>query len=265
MKLTDLDKLEVVQMYQNGISMVKIAKKFNVSPPAINNILKVRKVKKEQKYKCDYKYFDIINNENKAYWLGFIFGDGAVKRNNALIVELGKIDIDHISKFIQDINSNHKIYYTNRNCAGVAIGSIYLCQSLIKYGIIPNKTYLTNKLPLDLIPQDLQKHFIRGLFDADGWITENINKKNSKKQHCFGFSSYHMEILNQLKNWFLKNDFNNGYFIERIRKNQKVCQFILSGNKQFVNCYKTFYENSKVYLNRKLVKITAFLKYIEEN
>lgn len=49
-----------------------------------------------------------------------------------------------------------------------------MVSDLMKYGITPKKTG-TERINLDMIPSNLQRHFFRGLVDGDGWITNSIS------------------------------------------------------------------------------------------
>jgi Mor family transcriptional regulator len=49
MKLTDQEKIEIVQKYQNGQSSVKLSKEYKISRQSILSILKVRGVKIREK------------------------------------------------------------------------------------------------------------------------------------------------------------------------------------------------------------------------
>ena len=75
------------------------------------------------KYYFNKNYFDIIDNSEKAYWLGFIWADGYVckrKRKDNHIeydfkLSLSKIDSDHLEKFKKCLNSNHNILFYKLN------------------------------------------------------------------------------------------------------------------------------------------------------
>lgn len=63
-------------------------------------------------YTCDYNYFDKIDSEEKAYWLGFIFADGYISVNEnsnsgCVGIDLCLSDIDHLKKFNKSINGNY--------------------------------------------------------------------------------------------------------------------------------------------------------------
>ncbi len=51
-------------------------------------------------------FFEDINTENKAYWLGFLYGDGYVY-NNTIRIHLKKSDKNHLIKFKNILNINN--------------------------------------------------------------------------------------------------------------------------------------------------------------
>ena len=56
------------------------------------------------------RYFQTIDTENKAYWLGFIYADGCVSKDlHYLTIDLSIADIDHIEKFKNEIDAHQKI------------------------------------------------------------------------------------------------------------------------------------------------------------
>lgn len=123
----------------------------------------------------DHNYFANIDNQNKAYWLGFLYADGSVMNINhwkIISVRVNINDEEIIQKFKKDINSDHKI---SRACSsgkysvGIKFHSTQMFDDLGQYGMIPNKTYIDQE-PKN-IPEQYLSHFIRGLFDGDGCIT----------------------------------------------------------------------------------------------
>lgn len=62
------------------------------------------------KYNYDRNYFETINSEEKAYWLGFIAADGNVaKKMNSMRINLNEIDRKHLEKFRESIKGNQPI------------------------------------------------------------------------------------------------------------------------------------------------------------
>lgn len=62
---------------------------------------------------------------------------------------------------------------------------------LSNHGIVPNKTYITDSLYLDKIPEEFKKDYIRGLFDGDGVLSFTGNMLDMS---C-GFVSHHKQTV----------------------------------------------------------------------
>ena len=73
-------------------------------------------------YNYNEKYFETIDNEHKAYWLGFLYADGYVEpiyRKNkikAFRIEIGLSieDKHHLELLLQDIESDVPISERNQ-------------------------------------------------------------------------------------------------------------------------------------------------------
>lgn len=74
---------QVIQAYLNNISLREIEKQFNVTRPTVSKFLENKGIKTQKgnhyrKYFHNENYFENIDSEEKAYWLGFIFADGYI-------------------------------------------------------------------------------------------------------------------------------------------------------------------------------------------
>ena len=145
-------------------------------------------------------FFEVIDTEEKAYILGLLMADGCVrKKSGSYYLSLGLIDLDIIKKIQTILNSNSKISTTEPNEKNNRINNLYtfhifsntFCRHLLKYGIIPNKTYNTNHLT-DLVPDNLMRHYLRGLFDGDG----SIGCYNTR--YYITLTSYHPSFLSDV-------------------------------------------------------------------
>lgn len=61
-------------------------------------------------------YFETIDSEDKAYFLGFIVADGSINTNkyrNALIINIHKKDVDILNKFKELIKFEGELHFTN--------------------------------------------------------------------------------------------------------------------------------------------------------
>ena len=60
-------------------------------------------------YKYNKKYFEVIDTEEKAYWLGFIAADGNVRKDFLKMrIELNIKDKNHLEKFKKSLDTPNK-------------------------------------------------------------------------------------------------------------------------------------------------------------
>ena len=93
----------IIQNYYNKTTK-EIKEYTNLSISTIMNVLKRNgmKNKTSKVYSYDESYFKNIDTEEKAYWLGFLYADGYVRkrqRNSEMRLKLGIKDLDHLEKF----------------------------------------------------------------------------------------------------------------------------------------------------------------------
>ena len=200
-----------------------------------------------RKYKVNEKSFEEVSNEETAYWLGFLLADGGVVKN-VLKLELSSKDVNHIYKFRYFLESTHPIKKRkDRYTHAVAISSSVLVSNLAKWGCVTRKTN-TVVFPSDL-PEQLIKHFIRGLFDGDGSI--GIYKRTDKR--CSNKVYHYTELKFRLC--------GTKEILETIQSILKVKSRIISMNGTFCLIIGRFkevqkaldylYKDAKIYLNRK--------------
>ena len=148
---------EMVNLYLNEkLSLQKIADKFGVSRHTIKRVIqehngKIRTTKEtSRKYTNDDNFFEKIDTEEKAYWLGFIAADGYIttKRaqcNQQLGITLSEKDINHLEKFKKSLKATNPIniyeawsscYNKNSKFARVLITSQKLVDDIKKFGIV---------------------------------------------------------------------------------------------------------------------------------
>lgn len=127
-------------------------------------------------------YFEKIDTEEKAYWLGFIFADGYVNKNGALGIELHEKDKGHIEKFKEAIEGEANVKIYNKNSTfGPQTTARFVITS--KHTFIPHLTKhyksldKTYKGELPSLEEPLMRHCIRGFFDGDGTLTGKPKKE----------------------------------------------------------------------------------------
>lgn len=236
----------IIKEYNNGLSRNKLSIKYGVAHRTITNIINRNgrdRIKPNSKYSVKEDYFELIDSEEKAYWLGFLYADGFVQeKNKSLITGILLKDLDHIEKFKNSIESNGTIKKATTN------GNWYLyiynkkfSQHLVDKGCVPNKT---KKIEFPKINKSLVRHFIRGFFDGDGSIT--CTDKTIQMSICCA----QMDFLNELV--------RKMYEISGINKDVKLYKnksglniYVCALRNDLLNIYKMLYENSNLFLDRK--------------
>lgn len=178
--LTEAQIDEAVEQYCNGASSIALGERYGCSYPVI--LRHVRKAGRhvrdgsEAARKCELNqaFFDEIDSEEKAYWLGFLSADGCITNENVISLRLAWSDRDHLDKFRLAVGSAHQIIRVE-NPAGqkrypaahVSIRSDRMVSSLRLLGVTPRKSAAMKPAS---IRSDLARHYWRGMFDGDGSI-----------------------------------------------------------------------------------------------
>ena len=126
-----------------------------------------------RKYTLNEAFFDVIDTEAKAYWLGFITADGNVTqtaRTNTLRVGLAIKDTAHLERMNADLGSSRPLTFRLHRAPLAALATFdswQLVEGLRRLGVHPNKSGTVE--PWNG-PEELMPHYWRGLFDGDGSI-----------------------------------------------------------------------------------------------
>lgn len=266
MNIKDINFSELALEYRSGnISLTKMEQKYGISRQTLSRRFKklgIDIVNKQNELKFDNTVFDSIDNEEKAYWLGFIFADGYISStNNTFEISLKGSDKEHLdkfNKFMKHKDRNHvklgkvKCGESIYDRCRWSITNKHLWNTLNSYGCTPNKS-TTLQFPLITIFKydHLVRHFIRGYFDGDGCFSRYLHKT---------IVSPHIELLGtpEFLNMIEKysNIFGKRGKDKRWKNNTEYVNFSLKEGVAFINY---IYKDSKIYLDRKY-KLYQFFK-----
>jgi hypothetical protein len=142
-------------------------------------------------------YFETIDTEDKAYFLGLLFADGNIyTARNRVQITLANEDAYILQAFAIAIGYTGKMYIDREKYSKLILPSKKMCEDLTKLGCTPNKS-LTLQFPTK-VSDKLMHHFIRGCFDGDGHVSKRGNSFNvnftSSKDFMIGF----IDLLKQL-------------------------------------------------------------------
>ena len=187
--------------------------------------------------------------------------DGHVDLNNNTI-ELTLKDEEHIKKFKNDISSDHKISTRSINehlYYRICFRDSQIISDLKSYGFYNTKTYSWD---IPIIPENLMKYFICGLFDGDG----SIRLYNTAGSCCSGLVCYSEKTLYEIKQIICQFTGIDPTHISIKKYGEKIPELrihSIDANKKFLDW---IYKDSDIYLDRKYDKYLEFcrLKAISE-
>lgn len=225
-----------------GKTIKQVAADAGVSRTTLYKKLNDNGIKNTQQFKFNHNYFEYINTEEKAYWLGFLMADGCISMttNPKIDLCLSVIDRDHLVKWHKALSSTKKIIiYNDRACSSHP--SKKMCNDLILLGCTSKKS-LTLAFPK--INNKLIRHFIRGYVDGDGCITFG-NKKQKLWQirlHIIGTKNFLTSI---------QQSFETNNKLLKIGNNKINYAFEIHGNKKTMKILNWLYEDAEIFLDRK--------------
>jgi transposase len=236
---------KIIELYNSGIYTTDIEKRLNLKRGIASYVLRKQGIAlrhKGPKSKIgSEEFFDVIDNEFKAYFLGWIMADGNISITDgqySLKIHISLKDKELIDKFLDIISSSNKTstrgdinpsYY-------VSLTSVHMCKSLIALGVVPRKSG-KETFP-NQIPSNLYAHFIRGVFDGDGITCIGKNPRSG----FVGSKDMLLRIIDIINTPDRKIIQNN--------KNEDIYYFL--GGKGFSRkLYEFLYKDSTIWLQRK--------------
>lgn len=177
-------------------------------------------------------------------------------------------DAGHIQKFLDCIESDYPVHLYKTTGfdrseikyeARAFVANVHMCFLLYEeYGFILRR-YDPSKM-LAVVPKELERYFILGLFDADGSFTAYHGAYGDKMNVSFGGS---VELLRFIENHLVENgvifkaDTESGERKVSIRHEGRdgVWRSLrFSGKRQGMKIVNYLYQDTSIYLDRKYQK-----------
>lgn len=206
------------------------------------------------RYSCNDSYFDTIDTQEKAYWLGFIGADGCVmvkgKETRVLSVKLAAKDVGHLYSLRDALQSEYPIYPLNpspEDPRALQISSPRLFDDLVKHGVQLRKTPI-HEWP-SFLPEDLLRHYLRGYFDGDG----NFYIKG--RQHRFNLLGQE-PFLRDCQRYLMAS-----VSLRKTKLERRIGCYALNygGRLQLTRIVRFLYDDATTWLDRKREKVTHLL------
>lgn len=262
MKKLSISNNSIIDLYNTGLSCQKIASQLNVSESFINKKLKELNITKRsnsiyRRRLWNENFFNKIDTEEKAYWLGFLYADGCVhdKPNGQKLITLVVKDKEVVEKFIKAIDGTFTVKKYSDNY-GVYLTSKIMFNDLCKFGCVPRKSLI---LTFPIINKELIHHFIRGYFDGDGTVF--ISNKQNKNKTSTVYKSIGIGICGTfgLLNILAQHAPINFPKKDK-RKEGDIWYSSTSGSKKALAFYNYLYKDATVWLDRKKNKFENYFK-----
>jgi hypothetical protein len=202
--LSHREREQVVQDFDAGLSIPKLAIKYGCSAGLCNGILRRagRTIPKRcaggRKYHFHEAYFETVDSEEKAYWLGFLTADGNItdvhegdRHRSDVSLGLAWSDYAHVQAFRDAVGSIAPILKIiedetrfpqghvtlNTYSARLVLHSVQMVADLRRLGVHPRKSL--TQLPWEG-PEHLLRHYYRGLVDGDGSLSFHTRRQPYK-------------------------------------------------------------------------------------
>jgi hypothetical protein len=252
-RLPESHQKGMIEAYLAGATAKQAGAQFGYSRSTCLNVLRrngtlVRTRSEVARiHSLDESFFDSIDNEIKAYWLGFLSADGAVTLRE-LRIHLQVGDVEHLHKFRNALRAEHTVTLRQNERQGkkytyarLSITSRHLVEALECLGVTERKSFTIQ--PCQYVPENLLPAYWRGVFDGDGSI--GIYGKLRPTWTTFLCGNYAM--VSGFRNFvsqFVTSE-------ATVRPNGKIFVVTYRGRELPRNIAHLLYDNATIYLDRK--------------
>lgn len=266
------DEVKICYLYQEEqkssgeISIIlKCSKTWIIKILRKNNIPIRSALNCHTKNKYDKNYFNIIDTEEKAYFLGFMYADGH-NAISGISISLQSQDSYILERFKTSIKHSYPLYNIKfkdskrQNQVKLQITSKSIAQQLHNLGCIAKKSLILKFPTVEQVPEHLIQHFIRGYFDGDGCVSFTVcnskfHKNGKRRQGQVNFCGSHdfIFILREFLTTIIK-------ITSTLSKIDKVSRISFGGVKKLFLIYDFLYKNAEIFLHRKKDVFEKFFK-----
>lgn len=244
---------------------------YNISPEAISYILKkngchIRQNKdNRRKFSFNYNYFDSIDCESKAYFLGLLYADGSNSKRGYVKIALQEKDCDILRSFSKEIKFTGKlkrIEYNDKNINHqnqyeLRLAKRYFSDNLIRLGCYPKKSLILDFPNESQVPNNFIHHFIRGYFDGDGSVGIYSPKKYPQRKNVYLRITSTLNFCEKLKQ--IIDDKSIASCIVNHKCNDITKTLTIGGVKSSKIFIDWLYKDANFYMKRKKEKCMQIL------
>lgn len=236
---------EILNAFEQTKSVSGSAALLKISYRQVNKVLLkykiqgIRKTRKKVKFNDDF--FELIDTESKAYFLGLFHADGSyftTKQGKEIFaIRLHEKDKELIQKLLLclDLPTSYMEILPKESQVGFRISTSSFVQHL--------RDIKSTKL-LARIPTHLRRHFIRGIFDGDGTIYSKTVRHRFRYYYA-GFIGFLPFIE------FIQDNIPDVRFSVRPTNSNGIYRAETYSKQDLLAFYEFMYEGATLFLNRK--------------
>ena len=216
------------------------------------------------KFNIDSFFFNKIDNEAKAYFLGFHVTDGNIhSKRNIFTILIAQEDTHILEELCIRMKTKIQLLYTKnkyknrQDIVRFERGDKQICYDLKKMGYGPKKSFYTRYPDKKFLKSKFERHFLRGIFDGDGSIN-----KNQGRIDIYSGSKIFLKDLYNVFNKYL--NISSSMQIEQRSDNRSSTRLRINAGKRkevTKRLFDFFYKNSDPKLRLKR-KYNTFLKHV---
>ena len=265
-ELTLEEKEKIIKYYYDNpnVKVKEIGQHFKLTKRAMGKLFKEFNIssRRKNRYTLNEHFFDSIDNELKAYLLGYLFADGFVgdEEYNNIVFSQKKDDMEAVELFKESIEYTGELrifepgkasFKNSQDHVVVNFSSEHMANKLRNYGLLKKESYKS----LPKIDNNLLRHFVRGFFDGDGSITLI---KSHYKDKVYYSGALDIIVNKNLVDFFL-NLFSDIHFTIDQSKTDYMVYLKCHSKKGVKFFYDYFYKDSKYFLSRKKRKFDEII------
>lgn len=224
-----------------------------------------------RRHTIDPYYFDNIDTQEKAYWLGFVWADGNIAKTsrrssgpNRMRIAQKWSERHHIERLKTALSCDSIIkkisHDGGHDVAQLDINCRPLCAALERLGY----DVKAKRIRIPPIPNHLIRHFVRGYFDGDGCLsiyTQQVRQWTICKQEWS--LTGQKELMSEIKDTLTANAGTTPTVkLKGYKRSPDVASLRYGKKSDVVKLYGYLYEKATVYLPSKHLKFVEFFSRI---
>ena len=253
---------QILDLLIAGVNHKAIVRKIGCGLTTVKRVAKTNNIRSSfsgvRDYTINSDVFDIIDTEQKAYWLGFLLADGCIAKSagtrRTLKVTLQARDTHHLLRFGEFVGFKGQLKDRKKTLhprTTLMFNDVKLTAALLNAGWMDYKLGINCRI-LEIIPLKLYNHFVRGYFDGDGCISSQKRKHRKKRRWYANIVCKYKPPLD-----VMLERMNIGCGTVKKRKDVYALVFANAARTEAFCSY--IYHNQSICLKRKLNRYHEFL------